>query len=460
MARIQKRTRADGRPVWVVKFSTPDGRERSKGGFATKKAADSYATKQEEAKLRGVEFDPKAGATLFRDQAAKWLASRTDLKNRTLIGYREMLAPAAERRGDMRRLGIDAVFGGYPLNRITRDYISDWVRALIDAGKRPSTIRHAFFVVRMILEQAVVDGSIPANPAEYVKVPTDHSLSGGTPGIVDDPSEFLTAAQVDALVAATPWPYNIYVHVAAWAGLRSGEICGLQVGDVSLPERSLNPNVAPKPGLLRIDRTIQRVGTELGYTTPKTRGSRRRVPLPAATAELLRGYLAMHPRRDDPTAPLFPGMRLTKPPPARVQQRHEQPPHWRVVADRQTSALADLSVETAEQRLVLDWASPLRHTTFYKAVYRPAIFRANRIVPTAALPEGLRFHALRHTYASLCVAAGIPPLQISRFMGHRDPAITLGIYTHLFQDDHSDAMSALGAMGEPAKMGNVIPLRG
>jgi hypothetical protein len=43
--------------------------------------------------------------------------------------------------------------------------------------------------------------------------------------------------------------------------------------------------------------------------------------------------------------------------------------------------LADLTVAEAEKRLVLDWAKPLRHATFYKAVYRPAVLRANRLTP-------------------------------------------------------------------------------
>jgi integrase len=56
---------------------------------------------------------------------------------------------------------------------------------------------------------------------------------------------------------------------------------------------------------------------------------------------------------------------------------------------------------------------------------------------------------------------GRPPLAIARFMGHANPSITLGIYTHLFEDDHEPAMSALGAMSRPAAdTGNVIPLRG
>lgn len=96
-------------------------------------------------------------------------------------------------------------------------------------------------------------------------------------------------------------------------------------------------------------------------------------------------------------------------------------------------------------------------------MYRPAVLRANRLTPTAKLSPELRFHSLRHTYASLCVAAGLKPLEISRFMGHAKPSTTLGIYTHLFEDHHDEAMSALGAMVSgvrtPAVGGNVLPMR-
>jgi len=32
---------------------------------------------------------------------------------------------------------------------------------------------------------------------------------------------------------------------------------------------------------------------------------------------------------------------------------------------------------------VLDWSEPLRHATWYKAVYRPAVLRAKQLAPTA-----------------------------------------------------------------------------
>jgi len=46
-------------------------------------------------------------------------------------------------------------------------------------------------------------------------------------------------------------------------------------------------------------------------------------------------------------------------------------------------------------------------------------------------------------------------------MGHAKPTTTFGIYAHLFEDHHAEAMVALGAMDQPkTKAGNVIRLRG
>ena len=123
-------------------------------------------------------------------------------------------------------------------------------------------------------------------------------------------------------------------------------------------------------------------------------------------------------------------MTLTVPKPTGVRARsadgHPESQDRRAVVQRQATALAELSVTKAEDRLVLDWSEPLRHGAWYKAVYRPAVLRANRLMPSAALSPELKFHSLRHTYASLCVAAGIPPLEISRFMGHSKVTTTAG----------------------------------
>ena len=95
MARIQKRQTRSGSPTYIVKWRTPDGRDRSKGGFRTRKAALAYATTAEATRLRGATFDPQAGNTTFRVAAQAWLASRHDLKPTTFAEHRCALAPYA-----------------------------------------------------------------------------------------------------------------------------------------------------------------------------------------------------------------------------------------------------------------------------------------------------------------------------------------------------------------------------
>ena len=45
----------------------------------------------------------------------------------------------------------------------------------------------------------------------------------------------------------------------------------------------------------------------------------------------------------------------------------------------------------------------------------------------------LRFHDLRHTYASANIAAGVDPVYLSKQLGHTDPSVTLNIYADLFE---------------------------
>ncbi|MDT5207299.1 MAG: hypothetical protein QOD34_3935, partial [Mycobacterium sp.] len=324
-------------------------------------------------------------------------------------------------------------------------------------------------------EQAVVDGRLAKSPAEHIKLPTETGTNGGQVGVVVNRAQFLTPAEVSALVEATPWPYNVLVHVAAWAGLRAAELGGLTIANVELPDPPLNPNAPAKPGVLRVEQAARANGAAIEYGPLRTKQSYRRVPLTAETTALLREYLAQHPRGDEPDAPLWPGMVLTRFRPTGVRATPVAPGAATTAVEeaaasasaknrarRQADALAELSVEDAEKRLVLDWTQPLRHATFYKSVYRPAVLRANRLSPTAKVDPNQSFHSLRHTYASLCLAAGIRPIDIAELMGHRDVKTTLTIYAHLINtDDHAGNMAALGALATPnIKASNVIQLRG
>jgi integrase len=258
VAGIQKRVRASGTVTYVVRWQNADGSEHSKGGFRTRKAAQDWAAIEVEPKRRrGIHVDPNAGKVLFRDAAAAWLESRHDLKATTRAAYTGALAPTSEhtvkRHKRLAKLRIDNNFGDYPINAIRRDDISDWIARMLAAGKKPSTIRNAYFLVKQVLAQAVADGRLDSNPADYVKLPTDHNA--GHVRAVDDPAMFLTPAQIAALVVATPWPFAVATHLAAWSGLRAAELAGLQVGDVTLPKLNLNPNAHAKPGTVRVDPT-------------------------------------------------------------------------------------------------------------------------------------------------------------------------------------------------------------
>jgi integrase len=97
-------------------------------------------------------------------------------------------------------------------------------------------------------------------------------------------------------------------------------------------------------------------------------------------------------------------------------------------------------------------------------VFRPAVLRANRLAGNVVLPADLRFHSLRHTYASLCSAVpSISVRQVAEWMGHANPTTTELVYTHLYaKADHGDEMAALGALATTPKYhgDNVVPLHG
>lgn len=58
----------------------------------------------------------------------------------------------------------------------------------------------------------------------------------------------------------------------------------------------------------------------------------------------------------------------------------------------------------------------------------------------------VRWHDLRHFYASACASAGIPIERVAKYMGHADIGTMCKHYLHLFSDDHTDDMARLAAL--------------
>ncbi|MEW2253725.1 site-specific integrase [Streptomyces sp. NPDC047869] len=82
---------------------------------------------------------------------------------------------------------------------------------------------------------------------------------------------------------------------------------------------------------------------------------------------------------------------------------------------------------------------PLRYANFRSRVFDPAV--------RAAGLEGLGItpHKLRHTAASLAIAAGADVKVVQLMLGHKDASMTLNIYGHLFPDRLDEVADALDA---------------
>jgi hypothetical protein len=61
--------------------------------------------------------------------------------------------------------------------------------------------------------------------------------------------------------------------------------------------------------------------------------------------------------------------------------------------------------------------------------WKPALKRAER-------PSAIRFHDLRHTYASMVKSAGVPLSDLKVVLGHSSIVVTADIYGHLLENSH------------------------
>jgi len=80
--------------------------------------------------------------------------------------------------------------------------------------------------------------------------------------------------------------------------------------------------------------------------------------------------------------------------------------------------------------------NPFDANNFLNRVFKPALKKAK-------LPQ-VRFHDLRHTYASLLISQGENPKYIQNQMGHSSIQVTYDIYGHLIATENSESASKLG----------------
>jgi len=281
------------------------------------------------------------------------------------------LAPASYRNYELQiRRHISPALGSLKLSKLTPAHVQSLYAAKLRDGMKPASVRYIHAVLHRGLEQAVRFNLIPLNAAAKVDPPKVRQEEI-TPLDAEQATRLLDVAhgEVDRFEA-------LYVG-ALTTGLRIGELLGLKWPDIDLENRTL-----------RVSRQLQRGEIEgqakrtLVFTEPKN-ASRRTVDLPQRTVEALRSH--------------------------RKRQLEDQ---------------LRAGVQWADYGLVFATSkgTPYDYQTVTTRHFKPLLKRAG-------LPD-IRFHDLRHTYATLLLARGTHPTYVQKSLGHANIAMTLDRYSH------------------------------
>lgn len=234
---------------YQVRYPAPDGgRIAAPSTFATKTAAADFLAGVRTDQRRGAWVDPREACPTFAAYSATWLAQRVELRPRTVELY-----------GSLLRLHLLPDLGPVPLDELRPSRVRAWYAARVQAGTGRSTTAKAYRLLKTILGTAVADELIPRNPCLLRGAGSERTPARTPP----------TLAEVDALAAAVDPRWRMFVLVAAWSGLRWGELAGLTRKRVNLLH-----------GTLTVQEQLIEVGGRVSLSPPKTDAGRRVVHLP------------------------------------------------------------------------------------------------------------------------------------------------------------------------------------
>ena len=258
MASVEKRVR-DGKATWLARWRDPDGVQRKKT-FPKKTDAERFLVNVSADLLRGTYVDPSAGRVTIKDYAEqRWLPSLVHLRATTLDLYAAHL-----------RNHIIPRLGSRPVGRLRRTDCKTFV-AVLTARLAPATVNTVYAVLRSLMQSAVDDGLVSANPCARVPLPR----------VEQRVIEPLAAGAVMALTEAMPERYAVTVLLGAGAGLREGEALGLTAARVDFLRRRVH-----------VEEQLQGVnGAAPVLCPPKTRASRRVVPVDDVVLDALSTHM-------------------------------------------------------------------------------------------------------------------------------------------------------------------------
>jgi len=252
------RTLPSGR--FLARWQGADDKERhAPTTFATKTAARQWLSTQEADLRRGGWVDPEKGRPTLAVYAREWLDDRSDLQPRTVELYRGLLEHHIIPR-----------LGSVELGRLDVETVRKWHSAL---GRSTGQVTQAkaYRLLRTMLNTAVDDGKIVANPCKVKKAGIERSPERKT----------ATVEQVFALADAIEPRYRLAVLFGAFAGLRFGELGALTRDRVDLDRGTVAV----------IEAAIETTGGHRQIGPPKTEKGRRVVALPPQIVTEARKHL-------------------------------------------------------------------------------------------------------------------------------------------------------------------------
>ncbi|MGA5264284.1 tyrosine-type recombinase/integrase [Streptomyces griseoincarnatus] len=372
---------------WAVRWRDPEGKQRKKL-FKRKPDAQRYAAELKSSMDDGSYIAPADQRVTFREVAERWQQA---------AGVQHRPATAANVERALKNHILPA-FADREIGAIRKADVQAWVtdRAAV---LQPSTLEVVYGTLRSVFAWAVGE-YISASPcdargrADRIRLPRK----------ADKEIVPLSAEQVGALLDAAPARYRAAVLLAAAAGLRQGELFGLEPGHIRDGEIDVRQQVVV------VD------GKGVHIAPVKSSSSRRVVPVPQAVTDAVRAHLKAFPARAQVLTDTTSG------------------------SPRERRVRLLFTTESGEPVQRSPWAR----------VWRKMAAEAN-------VPAGTTLHTLRHTYASLLIKHGESVKVVQKRLGHASAAVTLDTYSHLWPDSDSTTRLAveqgLGALLQGTSQG-------
>ncbi|MGI8537920.1 MAG: tyrosine-type recombinase/integrase [Mycobacteriales bacterium] len=238
---------------WRARYRAPDGQLRSAPcTFDSKLDAAAWLAGRGREEVEAARLDPA-----FAAFAREWLDRRQNLTPRTRAEYSRML--------DQR---LAPAFGARRLSAVTSREVRAWHAGLDPAT--PTANANVYGLLRTIFGSAVEQEVLPSSPCRIRGAGRSSRRSVTRPA---------TLAELALACAAMPPRRRAMPLLAAWSGLRFGELAELRRKDLDLSALTVT-----------VERAVVRVDGAFVVGRPKSAAGVRRVTLP----ELMRPPLLAH----------------------------------------------------------------------------------------------------------------------------------------------------------------------